>query len=406
MSPERDLEAQVPPAQEPAGGAGDPWKGREPVWDNLKGICVLLVVLIHTLKAFEQEVVAEGHFASGLILPLLFVVMPAFCFSAGYLSKVADTRQRAVSLFRMWAVFVLAQLTYAVFWAQWSQNWQPSGSTPFPFWEQPLPGVTWFLLCLAVWKTALPLLDLLRWPVATTLVLSMLSQLTDTGRSNFVQPLLCFLPFFMAGYSHPKGVLERQQLPMARCAFLSILVASPAVSLVLPSLPGGEGLFDTASRLVWTSYGCLYGGPVGRSLAMDGMTCHGEAGPVGNLVFFLLAAPLVRGFLAAVPRRRVWAVSRAGALSVYIFLFHIYFLIVGKAELMRALDRLHQRDAFQSFLHGPYGVFACILLAVALWGFLASGVLRPLCHPCVEPKVEVLLADVTEDQKAEKQSFR
>lgn len=300
---EGDLEAQE--IKKAAAAPKDALGDREPIWDNLKGICVLLVVLIHTLRVFEQEVVAEGHFASGLILPLLFVCMPAFCFASGHLSKVADTRGRLVALFRMWAVFLIQQTLYAYFWALQSQYFQATSPVAFPFWKQFLPGVTWFLLCLAVWRTALPLLNLLRWPFLTALVLTMLAQSTDVAQSEYIKPMLSFLPFYLAGYRCPKGFLSAfpRSRDFAKCTFLSILMLSPALSLVLPSLESGVGLFDRMSRPTWTAYGCLYGGRIADSLEQGGPMCHSGAGLAVTLAFYAAALPLVFCFLACVPRR-------------------------------------------------------------------------------------------------------
>lgn len=369
---------------------------REPIWDNLKGICVLLVVLIHTLRVFEQEVVAEGHFASGLILPLLFVCMPAFCFASGHLSKVADTRGRLVALFRMWAVFLIQQTLYAYFWALQSQYFQATSPVAFPFWKQFLPGVTWFLLCLAVWRTALPLLNLLRWPFLTALVLTMLAQSTDVAQSEYIKPMLSFLPFYLAGYRCPKGFLSAfpRSRDFAKCTFLSILMLSPALSLVLPSLESGVGLFDRMSRPTWTAYGCLYGGRIADSLGQGGPACHSGAGLAVTLAFYAAALPLVFCFLACVPRRQVWGLTRAGAMSVYIYLFHIYFLVFGKSQLLSALEHSGQREHFQTVvLHSVWAVPACIGLAVSLWGCLACGWIRPVCSSLVEPQMEMFLRE-------------
>lgn len=81
-------------------------------------------------------------------------------------------------------------------------------------------------------------------------------------------------------------------------------------------------------------------------------------------------------------------------MSIYIYLFHIYFLVFGKSQLLSALEHSGQREHFQTVvLHSVWAVPACIGLAVSLWGCLACGWIRPVCSSLVEPQMEMFLRE-------------
>jgi len=334
----------------------------------------------------------------GVMLILVFVVMPGFSFASGHLSSSELNRRQLVNLMRMWVVFFIQQGMFAALMAV-AKTGQSIQFMPFSFWG--LTGVTWFLFCLVVWRTLLPLLALLRWPVMSTLLLSLVAQLTDQGGNVYAQTLFCFLPFFMAGYQCKPESLERWRRPAVQVVFCSVLVLSGVASTILPRLPGVTDVFKSIEGPVFNAYGCLYGGDVAGELHSGGRLyeCASWFGPVGSLAFFLSAIPLIYGFLACVPRQKIWGLTRAGMMSIYIYLFHIYFLIAASIILAQILHvKPGAAEHGVGLVHGPIGIMGCIVLAISIWAFLACGWARFVCCWCVEPRVERCLV---QDEKTE-----
>ncbi|CAE8724908.1 unnamed protein product, partial [Polarella glacialis] len=174
-------------------------KPREFIWDNLKGICVLLVVLVHSVMALcGQKAYLSSKVTSGLASVLVFVVMPGGALVSGHLSSADLTERRLVGLARTWVVAIIQQLIWTLVYTAISQK-DPTirvSWLPLPFFNS--AGHLWFIMCLAVWRTLLPLLSMLRWPVVTSIIISTLVLFMDSSRSMIFQPVFTFLPFFMA----------------------------------------------------------------------------------------------------------------------------------------------------------------------------------------------------------------
>ncbi|CAE8655834.1 unnamed protein product [Polarella glacialis] len=146
-----------------------------------------------------QKAYLSSKVTSGLASVLVFVVMPGGALVSGHLSSADLTERRLVGLARTWVVAIIQQLIWTLVYTAISQK-DPTirvSWLPLPFFNS--AGHLWFIMCLAVWRTLLPLLSMLRWPVVTSIIISTLVLFMDSSRSMIFQPVFTFLPFFMAG---------------------------------------------------------------------------------------------------------------------------------------------------------------------------------------------------------------
>lgn len=80
--------------------------------------------------------------------------------------------------------------------------------------------------------------------------------------------------------------------------------------------------------------------------------------------------------------------TRAGALSMYIYLLHIWLLM--------PFHTLGDR------LGGGLYILGAFLYSFAVWAFLATGIERPIFKCCIEPRIDCLVQPwVLEDKEAE-----
>jgi hypothetical protein len=193
----------------PLGARAAPAQQREPFFDNAKGMTVFVVILSHTLMAYV-DITAIPALSCCTVMGAL-VAMPAFSLLSGHLSSTHLTPRRMVSIVKMLATFVLYQTLYFLAGQlvanfdsgahiEMSSSKHKTLVLPLPVWGA--SNVSWFLLCLVVWRTVLPVFARLRRPLAVALFLCCLASFLDEG-SNFM-PIFGFFPFFLIGHTYSR----------------------------------------------------------------------------------------------------------------------------------------------------------------------------------------------------------
>eukprot|EP01048_Picozoa_sp_COSAG05_P028124 COSAG05_NODE_8565_length_692_cov_2.123103_1_plen_186_part_01 len=167
--------------------------GRECFFDNAKAVTVLVVILSHTLMAYVN--IGEVPLVNACSTLAALVAMPAFSFVSGHLSSADLKPRRMVSILKTLVAFIVYQLLYFVYQQLWANlGYTASGkgpgahntrkaALPFPIWD--VEGVTWFMLCLVVWRATLPLVVRLKRPITVTFVVCVVTLLFDEGQ-NFM----------------------------------------------------------------------------------------------------------------------------------------------------------------------------------------------------------------------------
>lgn len=166
---------------------------RIPVYDVAKFALILFVVIGHILQEYEGQ---APWIHSSLIWIYAFH-MPVFILISGHFSKATVTPQAASSiLHRIVIPYIIFQLLYSgidmyvlkkpidIFSIIFTPNW-----------------MMWYLMSLFFWRTFLPYLSLMPYPIVTSLGIGLLSGfIPHIGEPLSFARTLSFLPFFVIGY--------------------------------------------------------------------------------------------------------------------------------------------------------------------------------------------------------------
>ncbi|RLK47507.1 acyltransferase family protein [Microbacterium telephonicum] len=336
---------------------------RVPLWDNARFACIVLVVLGHAI----QRLTYDSDVALGLYLLVYAFHMPAFAIISGYFSK-SDSPTRT----RMARVITDIVLPYLIFEGLWTlTKWLVEGQAEPNFTE---PSWTlWFLIALALFRLVLPYLALLRWPLAWTILISVLVGYWENVDSTLsLSRTLGLLPFFTLGWwlAHHK-VLERFDLIRRRRWWVRALAGA-----VLAVAGWAAWFFVDTWRAVnlreWLFYDDSYsdlGGPW-------------WSGGV-RLSLMAIALVLSAAFFALVPRGSYWW-THFGQYTMYVYLLHSFVLYPFRENGLL-------RHAEPTWLWLP----SVIAVSVAIALVLATKPVRVVFRPFVEPRPAWLFADAT-----------
>lgn len=348
-------------------------KDREAFFDNVKGLTVLVVIFSHTCMTYVSIfdiAIMRACWVMGAL-----VAMPAFSFVSGHLSSADLTPKRMVGIAKMLLVFMTYQLLYFLAgqiyvvlpkagYIHGGMGAHKEAGLPLPIWGQ--ENVSWFLLCLVVWRVVLPLVVRLHRPILCSVVVCFLSIFLDEGK-NFM-PIFGFFPFFILGHTYSRADLwaMRSRNTGLGCfvvPFLLLIVASFAASKQMRSMMSGKHhhgdmpnpkemfgpalFFEVPSMIVGGGFSCLCECPSfslsgarlqrpvsqcfttvaddqedsskpgnhRRQLGGVGIGCY-DVGAVFRLLFYAMAYVAIKGWLSVIPRRPVKLLTNAGAFSL------------------------------------------------------------------------------------------
>ena len=252
--------------------------------------------------------------------------------------------------------------------------------------------VTWFMLALLIWRTALPLVSRMRRPIAVSLALGSLAVFVDLG-VNF-QNIASFMPYFVVGSRLPRSLWASQlSRPHVRFGFASFFLCV-SVAMLLFSTYGGDAFAACFSRLGLT-YACFNGAPPAEQAG----ECSTFRELCMRLIFYASSVPLITGFLCALPTGRgVWTVP--GYMSIYVYL--IYPLVLFNPIIMHftfeLFSHLYGREvnvwspATKASALGVVAPVAMLFVAA-----LSTPATRAVFWPLVEPPIDALF--IADDER-------
>ncbi|MFC9857616.1 MULTISPECIES: acyltransferase family protein [unclassified Streptomyces] len=338
MTATRTPPAPVPVTPPDTASAASPAKKRDPYFDNVKYLAIVLVAVAHA-----WEPVMDGSRATRALYLVVYTFhMPAFILISGYFSRSFDmTPAKVRRLVTGVAVpYVLFETAYALF------KRYAGGSPDEPVSLLDPLFLTWFLVALFIWRVTTPIWRTLRHPLPVALAIAVLASVSpDIGDDLDLQRVLQFLPFFVLGL-----IMKPEHFDLVRRREARLL-----------SLP----LFAGALLFAYWAAPRMQLGWFYRSNSAQELDAPWWSGAVMSLAMFGCALVLTAGFLAWVPRRRMWfTVLGAGTICGY--LLH-GFLIKG-AGYAGLFDRYE-------WLADPVG-----LIVVSV---VAAGAVTLLCTPPV-----------------------
>lgn len=344
--------ATADPATAPHGNpAAAPTKKRDPYFDNVKYLAIVLVAMAHA-----WEPVMEGsRTARALYMVAYTFHMPAFIVVSGYFSRSFD-----MSAAKVKRLVTGVAVPYVVFETAYSLFKRYADDTP----DHPISLVdpwylTWFLVALFVWRLTTPLWQSLRHPLPVALVVAVLASFSPTiGDDLDLQRVLQFLPFFVLGLR-----LRPEHFDLVRRREVRML--APAV-------------FAAAAVFAYWAAPRMQLGWFYRSNSAQEMGAPWWSGAVMTLLMFGCALLLTVAFLSLVPRRRTWfTVLGAGTICGY--LLHGFLVKgAGYAGLFDAYD----------WLSSPAGLVLVSVAAAGAVTLMCTPPVRRLLRPVTEPGME------------------
>ena len=265
---------------------------RDPSFDTIKGILIVLVVFGHGLWAYRDE-----SFIGPVVQLIYSFHMPAFIFISGYFSK----DRFEPSLFKgiiqiLFAYIIFNSIMMLYCFTVYCTT--PKLLTPYYSY--------WYLLALIWWRLSLPLI--VRSPMAlpATIALSLaVGFTTDISNQLALSRTIAFYPFFLGGYYFNKlnlrekvrGTLGSPRSSLAGAALIVLGSALAVLLIVRMELNTGDEL--------------MYAYADNRTIDM-----------LRRLLLLLSATLITIGILMVVPSRPVPIITKAGRHSLTVYLFH------------------------------------------------------------------------------------
>ncbi|MFD7164734.1 acyltransferase family protein [Streptomyces violascens] len=326
---------------------------RSAFFDNAKFLLIVLVVLGHS---WEQITTVDATALRSLHNLVYAFHMPAFILLCGYFSRSFTGRPDQI---RRLVTGVL--LPYLIFDALYAAAYHYLRGTPFT--ASPVTPVylCWFLIALFLWRLTAPLWSVLRYPVATAVVVSLAAGTVEMSQDLALPRVLMFLPWFVVGLRMRPEHFARLRTTTARRCALAAFAAALCLARVLSPVPSDDWLSMTSD------YSALH------STLPDYL--------LARLVLFAISAVLVAAFFSLVPGRRMWVTS-LGAFTLYPFLLH--------GLLIRAAEKA---DVFLVLTDwGPTGAVLLTIGAAVTVLLLSAPPVRAVTRPFVEPRLPRRLA--------------
>ena len=337
------------PGSRPSRGTTEA-SSRDVALDNAKGLLIFLVVVGHAISTVH----APGSQALGAWI--YFFHMPAFVFVSGLMSKryiaIDDGRVSAMirGLVLPYVVFQLVLLLLDMV-----QNPRVDLSVTqmlTPAW--PL----WFLPALFFWRMATPFLSRIRFPLVWALAATLLVPLTPAVDWTLgINRAVSFLPFFVLGLLMDGSALQYLRRGSVRIAALvALLIAFPLA-----------GMFRERLTFRWLFWSDTY--EMLKVSAVEGIST--------KFLVMLIALLMSAAFFALVPTGRTF-LTDWGRYSMYPMLLH------------GVLVRLFRIAGWGDVFDDSYGLPIFVLVCALLTAVMASGPVRSLSRPLVQPSAQWL----------------
>jgi fucose 4-O-acetylase-like acetyltransferase len=332
-----------------------PATNRVPLWDNARFLCMLLVVIGHSI----QRLTIESDSALIVYLVIFSFHMPAFAIISGYF-----TRSSPPTALQMKKVLLDILLPYLIMEIIWSTIVSLEAGR-LVFNPTQANWTLWFLLALAIFRLVLPYLALLRWPLLWAVALSLGVGFFANVDSTFsLSRAIGILPFFVLGWKVREwNLFERwnsavRAVVWLRSAAVTVIAVWIAVVIVF------IGEFRAITVQQWFFYDASYS-EIGD--------VHWWSAPT-RLGFMVLAVVLSAAFLALIPRGETWFTT-FGKATMYIYLLHTF-----------AIYPIRQSGILQSTPFPDLWLIGMITFAVIITFALASPLVQRVFRPIIEPK--------------------
>jgi fucose 4-O-acetylase-like acetyltransferase len=329
-----------------------PPKERVAYLDNARYWVMLLVVIGHSLTQFTNM-----DSARGVYVWIYTFHMPFFILISGYTARryVGDARQVRRIVSTLVIPYLIVETTMQLITRHYTGDPNPLRILS-PQW------LAWFMAALFVWRLTTPIWRALKYPITTSILISLLVGLVEVPNVLALPKILGFLPFYVVGMHMSRERFERLADMRIRVASAVLLVGA-FITCYLYS-----GRWET-DWLLWKQR--YDEDPLGAT-AIGGITQRAELLVIGFVLTFAA--------LSLVPRGRSWTTAQGGR-TFYCYLLHGYVILALQLQF-DVFSRIEQ--------YGVVAVIGTIVGATVLATLLMTKPVATLFRPVFEPKLSWL----------------
>ncbi|WP_426350177.1 acyltransferase family protein [Alloiococcus sp. CFN-8] len=326
---------------------------REPYFDNLKGVLIILVVLAHFLGKGN---VKESVMLQSTILFIYSFHMPLFAFVSGYFSKNVHKSKKS-ALEDLLIIYVIAEASWAIF------NLVVYGDDYY-IRNIFMPGYSlWYVVALFLWRVTLKSFIKIKGAILISALLSALIMLISSPSEIILglERVVGFHIYFLLGYYCNENAIERIKKIKASLAFAILALMFVATYVFL-----SFGILDfTLSKEVMMHQLSIQSFP---SIAL-GLSVYLLAIPLalGIGVLILAVVSESESFISSIGRdtlplylSHTYVVKLTGSLNSYFggssLPFEVSFLILLSAATILMFSSRSYRAGFYKFINNLKGI--------------------------------------------------
>ncbi len=334
--------------------------------DNARYWVMLLVVIGHSLTQFTAM-----DSARSVYVWIYSFHMPLFILVSGYTAQRYRGNERQIR--RLVTTLIVPYLILETTLQLLMRHYEGS---PDPLALLSPQWLGWFLAALFVWRLTTPIWLALRYPITTSIVISLLVGLIEVPNVLALPKILGFLPFFVVGLTITPERLRSLSRTPVRVASAVLLAGSFIVCY----------LYSRNWTSDWLLYKARYDEAPLNSTPWEGITQRAELLVIGFVLTFAA--------LALVPWARSWT-SALGERTFYCYLLHGYviFLLNQQFGVFEALEGF-----------GAISAVGAILAAIVLANVLMLPIVKRIFSPVFEPEMTWFFRDARASAASEQPS--
>lgn len=326
--------------------------------DNARYWVMLLVVVGHFLTRLLDMDSARGTYTW-----IYSFHMPFFILISGYTARryMGDFRQVRRMVSTLIIPYLLVETALQLI-TQRFENSPKHLQVLSPQW------LGWFIAALVVWRLTTPIWRALRYPITTSIIISLVVGLFHVPNVLSLSKVLGFLPFYVVG------------LHMSRERFNQLAdmrIRAVAVVLLLGSFVVCQ-LYASRWTTAWLLFKQNYSADPLNASPMDGL--------ITRTLLLIIGFTLAFAVLALIPRRRSWT-TRLGQRTFYCYLLH-GFIILGLDFGFSFWDEIASL--------GGIAVIGCVVLALLLGNLLMTKPFEVVFRPLFQPRLNWIFRQAAE----------
>ena len=343
-------------ALEPLPVTTSPVKERVAYLDNARYWVMLLVVIGHSLTQF-----GEMDSARAVYVWIYAFHMPFFILISGYTARryMGDARQVRRIVSTLVVPYLIVETTMQLITRHY-------GDGPDPMMILSPQWVAWFMAALFVWRITTPIWRALKYPITTSIIISLTVGLFEIDNVLSLPKILGFLPFYVVGMHMSREWFERLTARSVRIASATVLIIAFLICY----------RYSSGWETDWLLWKQRYDEAPLSATPWEGITQRAELLAIGFLLTFAA--------LSLIPKRRSWT-TRLGGRTFYSYLLHGYVILYLH----------HQFNVFEEIERfGVVAVIGCIVGSVILANLLMTAIVAKVFRPVFEPKLTWLFREI------------